>query len=78
MILFSWIMIDLWGRVLDNLSYGTLGLNQNSTYHSLIVAVTVTLIFFVTIIYLGDTGKKIKENMTGITAVKPVTVVTEF
>lgn len=45
-IIVSWILIALWQRVVDNFTYGYLGLNQNSVFHSAIVALVVTIIFF--------------------------------
>jgi TRAP-type C4-dicarboxylate transport system permease small subunit len=44
-IIISWILVTLWQRFVDNLLYDTLGLNQKSTYQSLVVAVAFTIIF---------------------------------
>ena len=48
-IIIGWIIIALWTRVLDNFTYGYLGLNQNSTWNSLLIALAVTIFFIVLI-----------------------------
>lgn len=70
-IIFSWILIDLWGKVINNFTYTTLRMNPEGTWDALIIACTVTAIFLVTLYYLGDTGDKLKENMTGVTPAEP-------
>lgn len=44
-IIIGWMLVTLWQRVLDNFTFQTLGLKQNSTYHTLIVAIAATIIF---------------------------------
>ena len=44
-IVFGWLLVSVWQRVLENFSYETLGLNSRSTVHALIVAVILTISF---------------------------------
>lgn len=44
-IVISWIIIDLWLRVIENFAYRTIGLSEKSTIHTLVVALVVTIIF---------------------------------
>jgi hypothetical protein len=44
-IIIGWILVSFWQRVLENFIFGTLGLNDISTFHSLIAALTITSIF---------------------------------
>jgi hypothetical protein len=48
-IVFGWLLVSVYQRVLENLSYETLGLNSRSTLHALIVAILTTIIFITTI-----------------------------
>nr|QBK90323.1 MAG: hypothetical protein LCPAC103_00040 [Pithovirus LCPAC103] len=45
-IIISWILVALWTRTVENFTFGTLGLDGDSTVHSLIVAVAASIIFF--------------------------------
>lgn len=44
-IIIAWILVALWQRVLDNLSFSTLRLDSKSTYHTFIIALFVTSMF---------------------------------
>lgn len=44
-IVFGWLLVSVWQRVLENFSYETLGLNSRSTIHALIVAIVTTIAF---------------------------------
>ncbi len=48
-IVVAWILVALWTRVIENFTFGTLHLNGDSSWHALIVALTVTVIFLVTV-----------------------------
>lgn len=48
-IIISWILVALWTRTVENFVFGTLGLDGDSTVHSLIVAVALSIIFFMLI-----------------------------
>lgn len=52
-IVFGWLLVSVWQRVLENISYGTLGLNSRSTVHALIVAI-VTTITFLALVWMID------------------------
>lgn len=47
----AWILFSIWLRPIENFAYGTMGLNSASAWHSFIVALLITTIFFA-IIYL--------------------------
>lgn len=48
-IVFGWLLVSVYQRVLENLAYQTLGLNSRSTVHALIVALLTTIIFVATV-----------------------------
>ena len=48
-IIVSWILVALWTRTIENFVFGTLELNGDSTVHSLIVSVALSIIFFMLI-----------------------------
>ena len=55
-IIFSWVLIDLYGRWLNNFTFITLGLDEKSSWHTFIIAITVTAIIFSCIIFLKKCG----------------------
>lgn len=55
-VVFSWILISLWGKWLDNFTFVTLGLNEKSPTHTFIIAMTVTLVLIACIIFLRTFG----------------------
>jgi hypothetical protein len=65
-IVIAWLMVALWEKVIDNLAYHTIGLNPNSTTHSFMVALTVTVIFIAYALLFNDaTGGIIEGNIEG-------------
>src|ERR1700758_1687653 len=44
-IILGWILVSLWTRVIDNLSFNTLKLDKHSTYHTCVIALVATSIF---------------------------------
>lgn len=48
-IIISWILVALWTRTVENFAFGTLGLNGDATVDSFIVAVALSIIFFMLI-----------------------------
>lgn len=46
-IIVGWILVSLWTRVIENVSFGTLKFNENSAWHSFLIAAGVTAIFVV-------------------------------
>lgn len=67
-ILLGAVLVNLWIRVINNFAFHTLGLNQDSTFWALIVSIFFTVILIVYIIFVldDDTGKSVKQSMTGI------------
>ena len=65
-IIFSWILIDLWGRVLRNLCHNTLDMDPRSTYNAFVIALTITIVFLICIYYLGkEKGTIVKNKVLG-------------
>ena len=44
-VILAWVLVALWERVIENFAFGTLGLDPESSFHALIVAVVATIIF---------------------------------
>ena len=57
--IFSWISIDVVGRALNNFTFRTLGLDENSTWHTTIIAFVVIFLELLTIYYLKSSGAPI-------------------
>ena len=55
-IVVAWILVALWTRAIENFSFGTLKLDGDSAWHALIVAITVTVVFLVTIWMIDQFG----------------------
>lgn len=53
-IILGWILVAVWTRVVENLAYGTLRLNEDSSWHAFVVALAMTAIFLV-FVYLINT-----------------------
>ena len=64
-ILFSWILIDLWARVVNNFTFITLGLDEKSTYQTFIIALVATLIVVSIIFYLKTLGMDYETQIAG-------------
>lgn len=64
-IIFSWILIDNWGRVINNLCFETLKLNDKSSYDTFIIALTLTLIIFAMILFLKSLGVNYEKSIGG-------------
>jgi len=45
LIVFAWILVDLWRRVIDNLTFEVMKLNKKSLLHTFVIALTTTVIF---------------------------------
>jgi hypothetical protein len=46
-IVLAWVLVALWVRVVENLAYGYLALNRDSTRHALLVAVVSTAVLII-------------------------------
>jgi len=62
-ILIGWILVDLWVRVIENLAYRTMGLDIDSTYHTFLVAVAVTLLFVLYVRLFNDDKGQMAEGV---------------
>lgn len=58
-IIIAWILVALWQRVVENTAYNFFGLNPESAYHALIVAVSMTVIFLVLITTISSFSRDI-------------------
>lgn len=70
-IIFSWIIISLWGKVIDNFSYITMGMERQSTWNAFIIAMIVTIIFILIVYYMGEKGKMVQNKVIGMAVEKP-------
>jgi hypothetical protein len=61
----SWVLVDLWGKVLYNLAYVTFDMKPGSTKHSFIVAGVCTLVFILYIIMIEPVGSDIRLKIMG-------------
>lgn len=65
LIVFAWITVDLWGRFINNLTFVTLKLSPNSTLHTFIIALVVTLILWNCFAYLATLGYDLQNQIAG-------------
>jgi hypothetical protein len=65
----SWILVDVWTKVIDNLAYVTFKLNATSTWHSFIVASVCTFVFLAYILIAEPVGGDVKLQIIGSTMV---------
>ena len=54
--IFSWISVEVVGRALNNFTFNTLGLNEKSTYHTVIIAAVVVILELLTLSYFRSIG----------------------
>jgi len=52
-IVIGWMLVALWQRSLDNFTFNTIGLSRDSTVHTTVIAVVVTIIF-VSFVFIFD------------------------
>jgi ABC-type uncharacterized transport system fused permease/ATPase subunit len=64
-IIFSWVLIDLWCKWLNTFTYETLGLDEKSSWHTFMIAFIVTLIIVTIIIYLRTFGVDYRRGVVG-------------
>lgn len=53
-VILGWILIPIWSRYIDNLSFNTLKLSKDSTYQTFVIALISTALFLV-FVYSFDT-----------------------
>ncbi len=68
-VIMSWILVDVWTKVIDNLAYVTFKLNATSTWHSFIVASVCTFVFLAYILIAEPVGGDVKLQIIGSTMV---------
>jgi hypothetical protein len=71
-IIISWVLIDLLGKVIDNLAYKTFKFKPDSTWHSFIVATVCTLAFVVYILVIEPVGIDVKLQIVGTSTISTV------
>lgn len=62
LILYSWVLIDCWGRFLNNFTFSLLKLNPDSTFDTLMIALCLTFIIFCSAVYLKIIDEDSDEN----------------
>jgi hypothetical protein len=70
-VLLGSVLVNLWIRVINNFTYHTLKLSQDSTMWAVIIAVLATTILVIYIIFIldEDSGCQVKQQMTGVSFV---------
>ncbi len=89
--IFSWILVELWTRWLDNFTYITLKLDKNSPMHTFVIALVVSAFIITMIIYLKtcncdvqssifdiDGSRNNSENHNNIPYLGPLAVIPPF
>ena len=66
-IIFGWILVALWQRVIDNFTFNSLGLNKESTYQTFVIALLATTIFLVFVFTFDAVLGNIVESGGGFT-----------
>lgn len=64
-IIFSWVLIDLWCKWLNNFTYVTLGLDENNTLHTFVIAMVVTCIILSCITFARSFGVDYRVGIIG-------------
>uniref|UniRef100_A0A6C0BC92 Uncharacterized protein n=1 Tax=viral metagenome TaxID=1070528 RepID=A0A6C0BC92_9ZZZZ len=60
--IFSWISIDVVGRALNNFTFKTLKLDENSTWDTSVIAGVVVILELVTIYYFKTIGMAVYDS----------------
>lgn len=58
----SWVTVAVVGRAIDNLTFQTFKLKQDSTYHTVVIALVIVAIEFATIYYFSSIGIAIYDT----------------
>lgn len=65
-IVLGWILVALWQRCIDNLTFNSLKLNKDSTYHTFIIALVATIIFLLFVFSFNSIlGDIVESDVTG-------------
>lgn len=65
-IVLGWILVALWQRFIDNFTFNTLGLNENSSYHTFIIAIVATIVFVIFILLFPEIQSGFVDSDTGL------------
>jgi hypothetical protein len=65
-IVLGWILVALWQRFIDNLTFNTLGLNENSAYHTFIIALVATIVFVIFILLFPEIQSGFVDSDAGL------------
>ena len=70
-VLLGSVLVNLWIRVINNFTYHTLRLCQDSTFWAVVIALTATAFLVIYIIFILDenSGCQVKQQMTGVSFV---------
>lgn len=70
-VLLGSVLVNLWIRVINNFTYHTLRLCQDSTFWAVIIAVVATGLLVIYIIFILDENSscQVKQQMTGVSFV---------
>jgi glycerol uptake facilitator-like aquaporin len=62
------VLVNLWIRVINNFTYYTLKLSPDSTFWAIMIALIMTGLLIIYIIFIldEDTSCQIKQNITGV------------
>lgn len=67
-VLIGALLVQLWVRFVNNFTFQTLKLNPDSTFWTLLIALFFTGLLVIYVIFILDeeTGKQIRERITGV------------
>lgn len=65
LVVFLWILVDLYGKALNTFTYSYLKLDPENAWHAFIIALTVTAIILAFIFTNTEIGEKIEQQITG-------------
>jgi glycerol uptake facilitator-like aquaporin len=79
-VLLGAVLVNLWIRVINNFTYHTLKLSQDSTFWAIIIAVIATSFLVIYIIFVldNDTSLQLRQNMTGVSFVAAPNITTQM
>ena len=71
-IVMGWTLVALWQRTIDNLTFNVMRLNKNSTYHTFVIALVITVLFLIFILSFNSvTADIVESDIPGIHPPEP-------
>jgi hypothetical protein len=64
-IIFLWILIDLYGKALNTFTYSYLKLDPENAWHAFVIALAVTGIILAFLFTNTDIGNKLEDQISG-------------